>query len=100
MIIDRIDTGSETLVRLSGTFTFDDQVEVRALMRNLAEDQSGAVHYELSDLKAIDSSGIGLLLMTHDRLTGAGKSFKLSGATGAVETLLRHAKVAEVITIE
>ncbi|MBR9824867.1 MAG: STAS domain-containing protein [Alphaproteobacteria bacterium] len=96
---ERIDAGSNIEVRLSGTFTFDDQMIARDLMRELVADEATAIVYEVSNLTMIDSSGIGLILMLHDRLKKAGKTFEIRGANGAVDEALRHAKITELMPV-
>jgi anti-sigma B factor antagonist len=93
-------SGDGAVIALSGTFTFDDHESARALMRQFCEGESRRVVYDLSGVTSIDSSGIGLLLMTNDRLNKASKSFALRGPTGLTERALQLARVGDLIPIE
>ena len=99
MDYQRFDHASEIEIRLSGTFTFDDQMVARELMREVVADEKSSVTYNLAAMTAIDSSGIGLILMLNDRLGKAGKTFRITGATGVVADALRHAKIGEIIDV-
>lgn len=93
-------TGDEAVIALSGTFTFEDHEAARALMRQFCAGEGSNIVYDLSGVTSIDSSGIGLLLMTNDRLTKASKSFALRGPTGLTERALQLARVGDLIPIE
>lgn len=93
-------TGDEAVIALSGTFTFDDHEAARALMRQFCEGDDKSVVYDLSGVTSIDSSGIGLLLMTNDRLAKVSKSFALRGATGITERALNLARVGDLIAMQ
>lgn len=93
-------SGDEAVIALSGTFTFDDHESARALMRQFCEGDNKNVVYDLSGVTSIDSSGIGLLLMTNDRLTKASKLFSIRGATGLTERALNLARMSDLIAIE
>ena len=93
------ETGSDATVALSGTLTFDDHKTARELMRALTKGDATSVIYDLSKVSAIDSSGIGLLLMANDRLAKASKTMKIRGATGAAARALELAKVGDLVAM-
>lgn len=93
-------SGDKAVVALSGSFTFDDHEVARALMRQFCAGEGSNVVYDLSGVTSIDSAGIGLLLMTNDRLNKASKGFALRGPTGVTERALRLARVGDLIPIE
>ena len=92
--------GNEAIVNLSGTLTFDDHETARNLMRTLIKGEASSIVYDMSCISAVDSSGIGLLLMANDRLSKASKTLTIRGASGAAARALELAKVGELITME
>lgn len=84
-------------VNLSGPLTFDDREGMRELLTMTQDAEVNSVSYDLGGLTAIDSAGIGMLLMANDRFSRAGKSFSIRGATGDVKSSLDLAKVNDLI---
>ena len=90
----------EALVSLDGKLTFDEHEVARGLLREMVSSPAARIVYEMSAVPAIDSSGIGLLLMTHDRLSKAGKTFMIRGAKGEAARAITLAKVDALISVE
>lgn len=93
-------SGSSTTVTITGHIDFDAQRGMRELMKNLQEGDATSVRINLSGVPSIDSAGIGLLLMAHDRLTKAGKSFALTGAAGLAAKALDLARVGDLVPMD
>lgn len=92
--------GSNTTITITGQIDFDAQRGMREMMKTLQESDAASVRINLSGVPSIDSAGIGLLLMAHDRLTKAGKSFALTGATGLAAKSLDLARVGDLVPME
>ena len=89
-----------TVVELAGMLTFDDHERVRELATALADGSSETVVFDLSALTMIDSAGIGMLIMTNDRLAKRGKALRLRGVTGHVAKVLELSRIEQLIPID
>jgi len=83
-----------------GTLTFEDHRDVTVLLDALCSSNSDAIIFDLQQVAAIDSAGIGLLLLVNDRLKAVGKSLTLSRPSATARQILDVAKVGELIAIE
>lgn len=92
--------GSTITIAMSGTLDFEDHTEVRALMRTLQSSDENRVRFDLAEVTAIDSAGIGLLLLTNDRLKKAGKCFSLTGSKGVAARSLDLARIGEMVPMD
>ncbi|MFY0636642.1 STAS domain-containing protein [Maricaulis maris] len=92
-------TGSLTRVSFTGVWTMDEFEPNKAMLEQLESSEAKAVEYDLSAVPAIDSAGIGMLILANDRLGKAGIDFRISGAQGAVAQIFDVAKISELITV-
>ncbi|WP_291841477.1 STAS domain-containing protein [Maricaulis sp.] len=91
--------GSLTRVEFSGVWTMDEFEPNKAMLAQLEAAAPKQVEFDMSQVTAIDSAGIGMLILANDRLTKAKIDFRLVGATGTVARILEVAKIREIITI-
>jgi anti-anti-sigma factor len=89
---------SNGTAKLSGSITFDDHDSLRSLLKEAQGSGGSEIVYDLSGVTAIDSAGIGALLMANDRLKREGKTLVLSGAAGETERSLQLAKISDIIS--
>lgn len=91
--------GERLVIALSGVMTFDDHDKFRGVVQEIAQSDADKVELSLSDLKMIDSAGIGMVLLANDRSKKSGKSFVISGVTGHVVKVFELSKIDKLIPI-
>jgi len=91
--------GNKMVVSLSGSFLFSDAVEYKKILS--AFDKSGITAGELNlqKLDHIDSSGLGLLIKTHDLCRKHGYKVAITGVHGAVQKILTASKMSLLFDI-
>ncbi|MBR9826982.1 MAG: STAS domain-containing protein, partial [Alphaproteobacteria bacterium] len=67
----------ECVVSVSGMITFDDHSAMKGMIGELDESEADKVVLDLAQMKAVDSAGIGLLLLLNDNLSNQGRSLAL-----------------------
>ncbi len=87
------------MIALSGVMTFDDHDKFRGVVQDIAESDASQVELSLSDLKMIDSAGIGMVLLANDRSRKSGKAFEISGVSGHVVKVFELSKIDKLIPI-
>ena len=88
----REDTGTETLVRLEGTFDALSAPAARLALDTLVTDQRSPVAIDMSALRLIDSSGVGAVVSLYKRVRAQGGRISVQGLNGqplAIFQLLR-----------
>lgn len=83
-----------------GKLTFEDHRSVAELLDTLCSSNSDAIILDLQQIEAIDSAGIGLLLLMNDRLKAVGKGLTLRQPSAMASQILDVAKIGEVIAID
>jgi anti-anti-sigma factor len=92
--------GEHTLLRLRGTMTMGDAT--RSLAQALADAESqkrGAVLCDLTDLKSLDSTALGILVGSVRRLHGAGREMALVNPNERVALLLSVTQIETLFAI-
>lgn len=94
-------TSASTLtVKLSGTFRFDDHEIFKGALDAIDSLEGDNVVFELSDVSALDSAGVGMLLLAHERGKKQGKAIMLRGGSANVKRVLDVTKVGNIMPIE
>jgi anti-anti-sigma factor len=94
-------TSSSTLtVKLSGTFRFDDHEIFKGALDAIDGLDGDSVVFDLTDVSALDSAGVGMLLLAHERGKKQGKAIMLRGGSRSVKQVLEVTKVASIMPIE
>ncbi|MEI8396448.1 MAG: STAS domain-containing protein [Rhodospirillaceae bacterium] len=89
----------EAQVRLTGRLTFNDHAKLRALIKEMLQNQPKRQVLDLASLEFVDSAGIGMLLIAREELSVQDKQFVLRGASGQVKRVLTVAQLGKLITI-
>lgn len=85
------------LVELSGRLQFDDHSLFKTILFDeLMTDHVQQVTFNLSQLEFIDSSGIGMLLLAHEKLAERGARMNIMGAQGQVKRVLDLTQIETV----
>ncbi len=88
----REDTGTETLVRLKGSFDALSTPAARPALDAVVNDQRSPVAIDMSALRMIDSSGVGAVVSLYKRVRAQGGRISVRGLNGqplAIFQLLR-----------
>ncbi len=86
-------------VKVGDSITFDDHAKMKALISEIEKGGSDHVELNLKELRAIDSAGIGLLLLLNDRMKSVGGTLILTNIPPVPGKILDVAKIGEVIEI-
>lgn len=87
------------LVALSGTFRFDDHEHFKDVLKAIDSFEGKGITVDLAATTALDSAGVGMLLLAHERAKKQGKTVSLSGAQGPVRQVLDVTKIDKIMTI-
>ena len=91
---------AETRIQLFESLGFKDHSEFRRLIAEVVEGKPRRVAVDLSELKTVDSAGLGLLVILGEQLKQIGGNFRLLRPTEAVARLLSVVQFEKVCTIE
>ena len=96
----RFELKDDSTVAVSGDLTFTDHVAFREIVDRLANSRSKTVVIDVSELKFIDSAGLGMLLIAREEAAKAGRSLVLRGAQGQVSRMFGLTKFDQLFTVE
>jgi anti-sigma B factor antagonist len=80
--------GAQAAVALHGDLDIEAAPELRALLTELLEAGVTALVIDVSDLEFMDSSGLGVLVSSHRRLSRYGGKLRVVGANHAVARVI------------
>jgi anti-sigma B factor antagonist len=66
---------------------------------NLVREQRKKIIFDLTDVAYIDSTGIGIIMMSAGQLKEAGGELRVAGATGHVEHVLKMTNVHQILEL-
>lgn len=95
----RIDDAEGTILQIRGELDALSAADLRPLLDKVVEDQVRQVEVDLSELRLIDSSGIGALVSLYKRVRATGGNVSFSGVTAqplVIFKLLRLDVVFEI----
>ncbi len=84
----------------SGKFGFSDSANIRKLIGSLADHKGKEVVLDLTDLEAIDSAGLGMIILLNDAAQEKELRIRLTGAGGQVRKMLDISNFAELMAID
>ncbi len=79
-------------IALSGRLTFSDTSEFRNVINTMFEQNPKSLKFDLTDLAFMDSSGLGMLIVTHNECQQRGVAMSIYHPKGDVKELLRATK--------
>lgn len=86
------------VIRLSGELDHSEAARVRGEMDDLIDDTGvRRLVFDLSDLKFMDSSGIGLIIGRYKRLARRGGSVAVSGSNARIDRIFAMAGLYQLI---
>lgn len=86
-------------VALTGTFRFDDHDTFKGVLLAIDNHDGKAVHIDLSGTTALDSAGVGMLLLAHERAKKQSKALSIGGAQGAVAKVLDVTRIGSLVDL-
>ncbi|MFD6567956.1 STAS domain-containing protein [Micromonospora profundi] len=89
--------GGGVYLRLAGELDMSTAGELTATIDRLAADGERRMLLDLTDLTFCDSTGMAVFVRGDNRAAADGGWLRLTGATGAVERVLRVTGLAEVL---
>lgn len=89
----------QLVIALTGTFRFDDHEGFKGVLKHIDEFEGTQLHIDLSETSAIDSAGVGMLLLAHERSKKQGKALSLGGAQGPVQQVLELTRIGTIMDV-
>lgn len=94
-----IERDGVTVIRLEGAIDVSRALELRDDLFARLDSPAARVLLDLSDVRLIDSSGIGILVTAHRRADGQGARFGLAGATGTVARVFEMTRTNRLLSL-
>jgi anti-anti-sigma factor len=92
----RTDSGDESVLRIEGALDAMSVPSIRRTIDALVAEQRRRITLDLSDLRLIDSSGVGVIVALHKRAKAYGGSVQLSGLREQPLAIFRLLKLERV----
>lgn len=93
-------SGGSAILRLEGRFDFNAHREFRDCVDKAVADASAReIQVDLGGVDSLDSSALGMLLMTRDKVNNAGKTMSLANVRGTVKQIIDIANFGKLFTI-
>jgi len=88
------------VMAMNGRITMgSDSQKIEWGLARLLEENQKKVIFDLTEVRFLDSSGVGIIMMCHARLKKAGGALRLAGAQGMVEEVLALTSVNKIIQL-
>lgn len=87
-------------IRLDGKFVFAHHRVFRKAIEDQLHSKCSALEIDLAKVDALDSSGLGMLLLAHESATKAGKTIALRNCSGGVKDILELAYFKKLFLIQ
>jgi anti-sigma B factor antagonist len=92
----RTDDGEETTLAIDGTLDAVTAPELRTVVDQLVEERRKAVTLDLSSLRLIDSSGVGVIVSLFKRMRAQGGQVKIVGLRDQPRQIFRLLRLDRV----
>jgi len=96
MKFNRIDNGVETTLSVEGTLDAVTAPELRSVVDELVNEQRQSVTLDLSALRLIDSSGVGVIVALFKRIRAVGGQVKIVGLRDQPKAIFRLLRLDRV----
>ncbi|WP_437279915.1 STAS domain-containing protein [Sorangium sp. So ce375] len=96
MSYTRTDNGSETVVQFEGTLDAVTAPEFRTLVDELVAENRQSITLELSSLRLIDSSGVGVIVSLFKRVRANGGQVRIVGLRDQPRAIFRLLRLDRV----
>lgn len=95
----RTDNGDETILEIDGTLDAVTAPDLRAVVDQLVNDRCKSVVLELSSLRLIDSSGVGVIVSLFKRVRANGGQVKITGLRDQPRAIFRLLRLDRVFPV-
>jgi anti-sigma B factor antagonist len=95
----RTDEGDETTLAIDGTLDAVTAPDLRAVVDELVNEHRKAVVLELSSLRLIDSSGVGVIVSLFKRMRAQGGQVKIVGLRDQPRAIFRLLRLDRVFPV-
>jgi anti-sigma B factor antagonist len=99
MKFSRTDTGEETLLRIEGVLDAVTTPEIRPTIEALIAEKRPHITVDLSSLRLIDSSGVGVIVSLFKRCKAFEGTIRISGLKDQPLTIFKLLKLDRVFTL-
>jgi anti-sigma B factor antagonist len=100
MSITRTDTSDTTVLKIDGVLDAVTAPEVRPIVEAVISDQRRHVTVDVSNLRLIDSSGVGVIVSLFKRAKSYGGEVKVSGLKDQPLTIFKLLRLDRVFGIQ
>ena len=91
--------GDVFIAKLSDRMEFSDHTLFRTLLDDVANSGAKKCIFDLSELRSIDSSGLGMFMVAHDTAKTKGWTLSLQAPQGHVKTLIQLGKFDKILEV-
>jgi len=91
---------NHAVIELQEPLTVTFARELRPQLQQLIEEGVSAIFFDMSQIDAVDSTGIGLLIATHNSLTKAGGGLRVIGASSEIQHLFKAMRLDRHFAVE
>lgn len=95
----RTDNGDETVLEIDGTLDAVTAPEIRAVVDQLVTERRRSVTLELTSLRLIDSSGVGVIVSLFKRIRADGGQVKIVGLRDQPRAIFRLLRLDRVFPV-
>jgi anti-sigma B factor antagonist len=95
----RKDSGEETVLSIEGTLDAVTAPDLRSVVDELVGDNRRVVTLDLSTLRLIDSSGVGVIVSLFKRLRAQGGEVRISGLRDQPRAIFRLLRLDRVFPV-
>lgn len=95
----RTDNGDETVLEIDGTLDAVTAPDLRAVVDQLVNERRKSVTLELSSLRLIDSSGVGVIVSLFKRIRANGGQVRINGLRDQPRAIFRLLRLDRVFPV-
>jgi anti-sigma B factor antagonist len=99
MNFSRSDEGDETRLRIEGVLDAVTTPEIRPLVEDLVAEKRASIVVDLSSLRLIDSSGVGVIVSLFKRCKAYGGALKVEGLRDQPLTIFKLLRLDRVFNL-
>jgi anti-sigma B factor antagonist len=92
----RTDSGDETILRIEGTLDAATAPDLRAVVDSIVDEGRVLITLELSSLRLIDSSGVGVIVSLFKRVRANGGQVRIQGLRDQPRAIFRLLRLDRV----
>ncbi len=91
--------GEKAVLHLTGSLSVKDSPRIRSFLQSLKAKGIKELEFDFKNLNYLDSSGIGILLYSHNWMKETNKKVKITNMNSAVHAIFEIANLTEAFDI-